>query len=72
MNELSVYRRDERKYILLDDLIISAIKAAFEMGLSGDDAEQTAIALQDEMIDLLAAKGIGILDTDDGQMWIPI
>jgi hypothetical protein len=48
-----------------------AVEAALQLGLSGAEAERMAQHIQRELVECVGRNGVGIIDSEDGAMWLP-
>ncbi len=68
---LEVFDHDGHQVVRLHDVVSAAIEAAFNLGLEGEEAEQMAEYIQRELVEVMVAAGVGIIDERDGKLWVP-
>jgi hypothetical protein len=68
---LDVFEKDGHRLVRLGDIVLAAVDAAHKLGLEGEEAERMAEYIQRELVECLADNGIGIIDTEDGNLWLP-
>lgn len=68
---LDVLDKGGHRVVRLIDVVMLSVEAALRLGLSGAEAERMARHIQDELVECLARNGIGIIDSEDGSMWLP-
>lgn len=68
---LDVFEHDGRRVVRLIDVVMVAVEAALQLGLSGADAERMAQYIQSELVECVGRNGVGIIDSEDGATWLP-
>jgi hypothetical protein len=68
---LDVFEKDGRRVVRIIDVVMVAVDAALRLGLSGAEAERTAQHIQCELVECVGRNGVGIIDSEDGTMWLP-
>lgn len=68
---LDVFEKDGHRVVRLIDVVMVAVESALRLGLLGAEAERMAYRVQGELVECLARNGVGIIDAQDGAMWLP-
>jgi hypothetical protein len=68
---LDVLEKEGHRVARLTDVVMLSVKAALRLGLSGAEAERMAEYIQREFVECLAQNGVGVIDGEDGRMWLP-
>lgn len=68
---LDVLDKGGHRVVRLIDVVMLSVEAALRLELSGAEAERMARHVQREFVECLARKGVGIIDSEDGRMWLP-
>lgn len=68
---LDVFEKDGHRVVRLTDVVMLSVEAALRLGLSGAEAERMAHRVQGELVECLGRNGVGLIDSEDGRMWLP-